>query len=265
MTFCWVPKGECQLGSPKAERDAVLLARRETMEAEWLQLEAEEKRPKIKTDGFWTGKYEVTQAEWKAVMGDNPSHFDGTKDNNAKGLNTARFPVENVSWDRICGKENYLGVGFLDKVNAHGGVRKAFGNGGKFALPHEDEWEYACRGGRGNVRPFYWGDKLNGTQANIDGTYPFGTTDKGTSLWRTCAVDATDDTKGNKYEVHPWGLMHMHGNVLEWCESTYPFPPDPVVRGGYWGNGAYGSRAAYRFRALHGSNEIGFRVCLRLN
>lgn len=73
MTFCWVPAGECQLGSPKAERDAVLQAISETKETEWLQLEAETARAKFKTKGFWMGKYTVTQAEWSAVM-------RGTKD-----------------------------------------------------------------------------------------------------------------------------------------------------------------------------------------
>ncbi|MBM3981984.1 MAG: hypothetical protein FJ304_17260 [Planctomycetes bacterium] len=182
MTFCWVPAGECQLGSPKSERDVVLKSTNEVVEPEWLQLEAEDKRGKFKTDGYWMGKHEVTQAQWKAVTGNNPSEFDGIKDNKAKGMDTSRFPVEQVSWDTISGTGPHVGNGFLNKVNAHGGVRKAFGKDGTFVLPHEDQWEYACRGGRGNARPFYWGDKFNGTQANIDGNSPYGTPDKGTYL-----------------------------------------------------------------------------------
>ena len=128
------------------------------------------------------GKYTVTQAEWQAVMGNNPSAFDGKQDNTAKGLDTSRFPVEKVSWDMICGKG-----GFLEKFNALGGVEKVFGKAGTFALPHEDMWEYACRGGLGNDRPFYFGQVLDGTQANIDGNFPYGTPTKGPYLKRPTA------------------------------------------------------------------------------
>src|SRR5206468_519820 len=125
---------------------------------EWLASEAEGVRGKYKTKGFWLGKYEVTQAEWKTVMGDNPSYNskDGEGKETVKGLDTARFPVEQVSWDD-CQK-------FLEKVNARGGAANIFGKAGQFRLPHEDEWEYACRGGKGNGRAFCWGDELNGTQ-----------------------------------------------------------------------------------------------------
>ncbi len=174
MTFCWIPAGKCQLGSPKAERDAVLKTIDETKESEMLQLEAEEKRGTFKTDGFWMGKYEVTQAEWRAVMESNPSSFDGKKRNKAEGIDTSRFPVESVSWREICNEG-----GFLTKINAHGGIQKAFGQVGQFRLPHEDEWEYACRGGRSNEQPFYWGDKLNGTEANCIGIAPYGTAEEG--------------------------------------------------------------------------------------
>src|SRR5215203_1527918 len=108
-------------------------------------------------------------------MGYNPSEFDGIKGNKAKGMDTSRFPVERVSWDRICGQEKYAGMGFLDKID-HSGIQRALGKSGKFRLPHEDEWEYACRGGRGNKQAFFWGDALNGTEANCDGNYPYGTT-----------------------------------------------------------------------------------------
>ena len=75
------------------------------------------------TKPFYLGKYEVTQEQWEAVMGSNPSHFKGPKN-----------PVEQVSWDD-CQQ-------FLGKLNA-----KAGRQGGKFALPTEAQWEYACRAG----------------------------------------------------------------------------------------------------------------------
>jgi formylglycine-generating enzyme len=249
MTFCWIPPGKAKLGSPRNEK-----ARSE-----------DEVEHDYTSQGFWLGKHAVAQAEWKAVMGSNPSSFDGKKDNKAKGMDTSRFPVESVSWDMICGKDGK--GGFLAKVNAHDGIRKAFGKSGRFALPHEDEWEYACRGGRGNKQPFYWGDKLNGTEANIDGNYPYGTPTKGTYLQRTCAVDAIDDTMGHNYEVHPWGLMHLHGNVWEWCENLYDQTNSRVLRGGSWGYSALICRAAYRgYHAPdYADGFIGFRLYFRLD
>jgi len=87
MEFCWIPAGEAQLGSPKQEREAVLQQLIEQKyvtdgkEPEWLSAEGESRSPKLKTKGFWLGKYPVTQGEWQAVMGNNPSYFNGTKDN----------------------------------------------------------------------------------------------------------------------------------------------------------------------------------------
>jgi formylglycine-generating enzyme required for sulfatase activity len=196
-----------------------------------------------------------------AVMGDTPSRFDWRTNNKVKGLDTSRFPVETVSWSMICEKD-----GFLDRANAHGGIEKVFGKGA-FALPHEDQWEYACRGGKGNGQPFYWGNQLNGTEANINGSSPYGTLVKGTSLERTRAVDALDDTAGHKYEPHPWGLMHMHGNVWEWCSNTYDADGFYVLRGGSWFSNAHTARAAHRYRSPpHVADDVfGCRLCLRLD
>ncbi len=243
MTFCWIPPGTAKLGSPEGE------AERSTDEVEH----------EYTSKGFWLGKYTVTQAEWKAVMGDNPSYFDGTKDNKAKGMDTSRFPVESVSWDRICGEGKYVGVGFLNKID-HGGIQKALGQAGKFKLPSENQWEYAARVGRDNKQPFYFGDKLNGTEANCDGNYPYGTTTKGQYLERTCAVDFTND---GKYEKHPWGLMHMHGNVYQWCEDYYDQTNTrPVLRGGSWFRNAHYCRAAYWYSIAPAfvNLDVGFRL-----
>ena len=255
MTFCWVPAGECQLGSPKSERDTLMAELKETEEPDWLRAEAAEQRGTWKTGGFWMGKYEVTQAEWTAVMGTNPSEFDGKKDNKAKGLDTSRFPVERVSWDMICG----TGGGFLEKINAHGGLQTALGRTATFRLPSMDEWEYACRGGLGNMRPFHFGDNLNGTEANINGNFPFGTTVKGDLLGRTCVVD---DTNKGKYMRHPWGLMHMHGNVWEWCEDLQVSTASRYIRGGSWYDYAYLSRSAALSILTPDTQlgRVGFRV-----
>src|SRR5579872_2819654 len=78
-----VDTGKATLGSPKEEKER----------------SSDEVEHEYATKGYWLAKYPVTQSEWKAVMGDNPSFFDGKKDNKAKGIDTSRFPVESVSWD----------------------------------------------------------------------------------------------------------------------------------------------------------------------
>ena len=220
MKFCWIPPGEAQLGSPKAERQEVI-GEDKDKEPEELQAEAEEVRGKYKTKGFWMAKYPVTQEEWTALMGENPSEFVPTQKDVKKAdiTDTSRFPVERVSWDD-CQK-------FIKKLNEKGivGLGK-----GKFRLPHENEWELAARGGLGNKQPFYFGNKLNGTQANCNGDYPYGTDTKGPNLKRTTAVGSYE-----KAAPHPWGLCDMSGNVYQWCENYYDSEQKRhILRGGSW-------------------------------
>lgn len=257
MTFCWIPPGTAQLGSPKAEQDAVAeqIGRRD----QWLVAESEAKRGVYTSKGFWLAKYPVTQAEWYAITGESPSHFQvgGGGADTVKGLDTDRFPVENVSRDMICGKG-----GFMEKMNAVGRTEQVFGTPGRFALPHEDAWEYACRGGLGNKQPFYWGKPLNGTQANINGNYPFGTAVKGSYPERPTAVG----THATQFP-HPWGLCDIHGNVWEWCENLYEHTSMYVRRGGSWSSPARDSRAAYRNwnHPNYRYNDVGLRVCFAPN
>lgn len=89
MEFCYIPAGETQLGSSKAEQEYITKAILDGKPMDWLDDESEAKRGKFKTSGFWLGKYEVTQAEWKAVMDNNPSYFDGKKENEAKDMDTS--------------------------------------------------------------------------------------------------------------------------------------------------------------------------------
>jgi formylglycine-generating enzyme required for sulfatase activity len=138
MKFCWIPPGEAQLGSPKSERSAVMKLHGDDIEPDWLAVESEESRGKYKCRGFWLGKYPVTQAEWQAVMRYNPSSF--TK---IEGVDSNRLPVEMVSYND-CGK-------FLEKLNDDATMQKVFESKGKFALLDENEWEYACRGGKASA------------------------------------------------------------------------------------------------------------------
>ncbi len=141
--------------------------------------------PQIKvtlTKGFWLGKYEVTQAQWKSVMGTNPSDSESLGDN---------LPVNNMSWDDA--------VAFVKKV----------GNGAR--LPTDAEWEYACKAGTDTV--FHWGDTCNGTEANCNGTKPFGTEKNGPNIGHAVKVGS--------YRPNAWGFHDMAGNVAEWCNDRH--------------------------------------------
>lgn len=130
---------------------------------------------------------------------------------------------------------------------------------GKFALPHEDAWEYACRGGLGNQRPYYWGHILNGTEANCFGEGPFGTTLKGPALARTSQV-GNYATKA----PHPWGLCDMCGNVWQWCSNLSGGGDQRACRGASWNNYCRGCRTANR-SADNPSNRAsnhGLRILL---
>jgi formylglycine-generating enzyme required for sulfatase activity len=248
MKFCWVPGGSAQLGSPMAERLAMLMNLNEEKEPDWLASEAEEKRGRFKTKGFWMGKYPVTQAEWQSVMRANPSAFKPGQDDikNAGITDTGRFPVENVSWDD-CQE-------FLKKLN--GIALPATMGKGKLTLPHEDEWEYACRGGKGNKQAYYFGDELNGTKANCDGNFPFGTTTEGPFLKRTSKVGTFE-----LEAPHPWGLCDMTGNVYQWCSNKYD-NDRRVLRGGSWDFDAGHCRSASRGYGVPTKRSAfsGFRV-----
>ena len=136
----------------------------------------EDEKPSRIEQGFWLGKYEVTQRQWASVMGENGSYFKGED-----------LPVDTISWDD-CQR-------FVAKINA----RLSCGA----RLPTEHEWEYACRAA--TKTEYSWGDALNGDKANCDGTYPVGTEEKGAYLKKTVSVDS--------YAPNPWGFHCMHGNV----------------------------------------------------
>lgn len=178
---------------------------------------------------FYMGKYEVTQAQWRAVMGSNPSHFVGDD-----------LPVERVQWSRA--------QEFIRRLNAkHDGY--------VYRLPSEAEWEYACRAG--TETPFSYGSSLSSALANFDGTQPFGGAPKGVNREQTTPVGS--------FSPNAWGLYDMHGNVFEWCEDKYHdsydgAPADGsawmrggvsewrVLRGGSWFDSANALRSTSRER-----------------
>src|SRR5262249_53542661 len=157
----------------KAERLEAMKNGGEKVGDNFLDGEEEEVRGKFKTKGFWLAKFPVTQEQWIALMGhDLHNYFTPTYApvKEAGITDTSQFPTDYVSWDDC--------QDFLKKLNKQVKVPATMDRG-KFVLPHEDEWEYACRGGKGNKQAFYFGDRLNGDLANCNGNFPYGTDRKG--------------------------------------------------------------------------------------
>jgi formylglycine-generating enzyme required for sulfatase activity len=195
------------------------------------------KQVEIKED-FELAAYIVTQEQWQAVMGRNPSHFSrhGAGKDKVTDIGDAdlkKFPVEQVSWDDV--------QEFLRKLNE---VQK--GKGWLYRLPSEAEWEYACRNAATTKEEcsfdFYF-DKptndLSSLQANFNGNFPAGAAAKGPSLGRP--------TKVGSYAPNKLGLYDMHGNVYQWCSDLWDAKSSKrVVRGASWNLNAWDCRAAER-------------------
>ena len=220
MEFVGIPPGEFLMGS--TSRHA-----------------ADRERPVTRvriSKGFYLGKTEVTQAEWQAVMGNNPSHFSGC----------GRCPVEEVSWEDV--------QAFIGRLNARSG-------GERYRLPTEAEWEYAARAG--TTTDTYAGDVTerlgNDPVLNRIAWYEENSGD------RTHPV-------GQK-SPNPWGLYDMLGNVFEWVgdwNGAYPggTVTDPtglgagsyrLNRGGGWFYVGEYCQSAKRAGIIRGS-FVGFRL-----
>ena len=228
MELVLIPAGEFMMGSPASE-------------AQRYADEGPQRTVRISRP-FYLARTEVTQAQWQAVMGNNPSHFKGD----------GRLPVEQVSWNDA--------QEFCRKLSAKAGVT--------VRLPTEAEWEYACRAG--TATPFHFGSTITTDQANYDGNYPYGGGPKGVYRQKTVAVGS--------FPANAWGLHDMHGNVWEWCQDLYGAyaagsVTDPtgagsgterVLRGGSWSSGATYCRCAYRSgsRPAYRFDDIGFRVAV---
>ncbi len=198
------------------------------------------------TKGFWLGKYEVTQAQYEAVMKNNPSSHKG-----------ANLPVENVNWNNA--------VNFCAKLTDREHSAGRLPQGYKYTLPTEAQWEYACRAetttalnngkNLSNTTSCPEMDEVGWYAGNASSTYPVG--------WK---------------KPNTWGFYDMHGNVWEWCLDWYGDYPtssvtDPkgagtgsyrVYRGGSWRYSADYCRSAHRDFDYAGesNNSNGFRVAL---
>ena len=193
------------------------------------------------TKGFYLGKYEVTQAQWEGVMGNNPSHFKG-----------AYLPVEKVSWNDA--------VDFCNKLTEIEKKADRLPKGMIYQLPTESQWEYACRAG--TTTAYSWGNDINSTLANYN-----------QNIGQTVNV--------GQYAANAWGFFDMHGNVWEWTADWYnEYPrssvtnpinlvPDElslrVFRGGSWGDTGNYLCSALRYGSGPSSSQynMGFRISLQ--
>ena len=177
---------------------------------------------------FKIGKYEVTQGQWVAVMGENLSKFKG-KDN----------PVENVSWDD-CKK-------FLEKLNSMPEVKAA---GWTYRLPTEAEWKHSCRAGA----PGEYCQLPDGTEITEDSL--------GKVAWYADNSHKETHAVGQK-APNAFGLHGMHGNVWEWCEDIYGAGyAHRVCLGGSWDCNALRCMTSHRRGEAPSSrgNHLGFRL-----
>ena len=228
MELVLIPAGKFMMGSPVGEKGH--------QENEGPQHEV------MITKLFYMGKYAVTQEQYEAVMGQNPSHFIGSKN-----------PVEEVSWDDAQAFCKKLSGQTTDRVR----------------LPTEAEWEYSCRAGTRTA--YYSGD----TDKDLDRVAWYGANSKGTThpvgqkeanafklydlhgnVWQWCQDIYGEDYYGKSEAENPQGPSQG---------MDFPDVADKAVRllrGGSWGNNPMNYRSAYRYRYDPGlrSLNVGFRV-----
>lgn len=233
LDMVYVAGGSFLMGSPSSETKS-----------------SEDERPqhKVTIPNFWIGKYQVTQAQWQAVMKYNRSDFRGED-----------RPVQYVRWidcQEFCQKLSNI-------------------TGKRYRLPSEAEWEYACRAG--TTTPFNCGETITTDLANYDGDYTYAEEAKGQNRGTTMPVGS--------FPPNAWGLYDMHGNVWEWCEDgwheNYQGAPDDcspwidnhqnsykrVFRGGSFNTDPPLFRSALRNYAnsIGADSFTGFRLVMRDN
>lgn len=245
MELISIPAGSFMMGSPHADAE-----------------DLDGNQVHVTLSPFYLGKTEVTQAQWKAIMGNNPSYQKG--DN---------LPVEGVSW--------YDAMDFCKKLTKRERVAGKLPHNMTFSLPTEAQWEYACRAG--TTSRFYFGDSES-SLSKYGNFY-----DKCGHTMNICYIGLKEDKKSISYNdgvaelahvasylPNAWGLYDMHGNIAEWCLDVYgisllgginPTGPNTgsirVYRGGGYYSAAKDCRSALRsFFPPKDRSLFGFRVAL---
>jgi formylglycine-generating enzyme required for sulfatase activity len=213
------------------------------------ELDAEKPLHQVTVSPFHLGKYPITQAQYEAMMGENPSHFMGDQ-----------RPVEQVSW--------WDALRFCRKLSTF--------TQQTYRLPTEAEWEYAARAGTSTA--FHFGDGITPHLANYHRNISYGIASTAKSREETSNVGS--------YPPNAFGLYDMHGNVSEWCQDTWhdnyagaptdgrawvttrsgKEPDAHILRGGSWYYSERGCRSATRdyYAPDYSSMSIGFRIVLLL-
>lgn len=245
IAFCFCPAGRFTMGSPPGEPE---------------RRPGEDQVRVAITKGFWMGKYETTQGDWRRVVGELPGMLT---DELPAGDD---LPVGNVNFaeaEAFCGK-------LTERAHASGELPDDW----EFRLPTEAQWEYACRSGTTTATSF--GDSLSSKQANFKGK-PYNGGEPGPSLGQAAPVGS--------YPANGWGICDMHGNTYEWCRDWYharlPGGVDPDLhdaqatatrsehgdvsrsrRGGCWTDEGWPCRTAFRlrFEPERRNDHIGFRI-----
>jgi formylglycine-generating enzyme required for sulfatase activity len=223
----------------------------------WMGWDSEKKQSKqVEIPGdFELAAYTVTQEQWQALMGNNPSLWTRERDMVSRGKKTSdvdfkRSPVETVSWNDV--------QEFIKKLNQWENGRRWW-----YRLPTEAEWEYACRGAATSKEEcsfdFYF-DKptndLSQSQARIVGAPAGNGADVPSAAAPWPAVVGS-------FTPNKLGLYDMHGNVGQWCEDVGKGSPEyRVVRGAGWQASGWQCRAAGRYESqmASGSGSYGFRL-----
>lgn len=250
--FVLIKGGSFQMGSPDSEA--------------WRS--ADETQHSVTVSDFYMSKHELTQREYAAVIGSNPSSFSGDD-----------LPVENVSWlDAIAycnARSKAEGLTPAYTVDGQTVAWDRSANG--YRLSTEAEWEYACRAG--TTAPFYIAESPSAEQANYYGHYPYGIEDNYFSQGDLSVKPGEYRQKTlpvGSFDPNPNGLYDMYGNVSEWVwdyygaypteEQTDPAGPEigtlRVYRGGGWNDFAKNMRSAYR--ATLEQDKRSFNLVIRL-
>ncbi|NEO53652.1 MAG: formylglycine-generating enzyme family protein [Okeania sp. SIO3B5] len=225
LEMVYIPGGSFIMGSPENEVE---------------RHSSESPQHKVTLQPFYMSKYPITQKQYQAIMGNNPSYF--------KGENR---PVEKVSWNDA--------TEFCQKLSQKS--RKIY------RLPSESQWEYACRAG--TTTPFYFGETITSELVNYNGNYPYGNAPKGKYRGETTDVGI--------FPPNAFGLYDMQGNVYEWCQDVWHknyngAPTDGsawetggsserVVRDGSWYSFSWDCRCASRYHYVaYYLYYVGFRV-----